>query len=361
MDTAIRKAILSTLAYHDIFDYPLTPKELSAFLITDICVGEQTVARCLAEMVKNNEIGNKNGFYFLRGRNELAKIRKNRQAASLKKWEIAKRTANFLKFIPTLKLIGVSGSLSMDNAGDEEDIDLFFITKPGWLWTSRFLVIVFLRLMGVKRKPDLAMNLLRQPSTIISDRSKRLKAKVTNAASVKDKICPNIFLDEDYLAFPKENRDLYTAHEIIQAKPLWWKDKTYERFLAKNAWIKQFIANALGCLNSKHQIPNSRRNCVIPLDGGDKQITNQQTSLKFKILRFPIAIIEKIMEWFQLKYMAAKRTNERIEKGRLFFHPQDQGEPVLRKYSSLLFEYITSSSRRQKRKSGRPKLNKPFS
>ncbi|MDP2860844.1 MAG: hypothetical protein Q8N98_03985 [bacterium] len=324
MDTAIRKAILSTLAYHDIFDYPLTPKELSAFLITDICVREQTIAQCLAEMVKKNEIGNKDEFYFLKGRNELAEIRKNRQAASLKKWEIAKRTANFLKFIPTLKLIGVSGSLSMDNAGAEEDIDFFFITKSGWLWTSRFLVTGFLWLMGVKRKPDLSKSLLHRPGVFFRDRRQLLQANVTNATFVKDKICPNIFLDENYLAFPKEDRNLYTAHEIVQAKPFWWKDKTYERFLAENAWIKQFMANAWNDLNSKHQIPNS------------KQITGQQTGSKSKIFGFTTVVIEEIMKRLQLKYMAAKRTNERIEKGRLFFHPQDQGKPVLRKHLSYL-------------------------
>jgi hypothetical protein len=60
---------------------------------------------------------------------------------------------------------------------------------------------------------------------------------------VKDKICLNMLLDESHLAIPEKERDLFSAHEVCQMKPLWEKERTYQKFLKANQWSQEFLPN----------------------------------------------------------------------------------------------------------------------
>ncbi|HUS60539.1 MAG TPA: hypothetical protein VMX76_04175 [Nevskiaceae bacterium] len=46
--------------------------------------------------------------------------------------------------------------------------------------------------------------------------------------------------------------------------------------------------------------------------------------------------LEALARWFQLKYMAARRTTEVVEPGRIRFHPQDCREWILKEYQKRL-------------------------
>ena len=61
-----------------------------------------------------------------------------------------------------------------------------------------------------------------------------------NSKRFKDKICLNLILDEDRMSF--ENQDLFTAHEIVQLLPVFEKDKTYQKFISANKWVKEYSA-----------------------------------------------------------------------------------------------------------------------
>src|SRR5690606_36596119 len=40
-----------------------------------------------------------------------------------------------------------------------------------------------------------------------------------------------------------DNKDVYTAHEIVLLKPLFNKDQTYEKFIHTNLWAFEYFAN----------------------------------------------------------------------------------------------------------------------
>ena len=210
----LKKAVLSTLAYADIFDYPLKKEEIWRFLLSDIRYQILDVSKGLKELP---EVSQKNNFYFLKEREHLVLLRKKRERWSKEKLKIAQKVANWLKIIPTIKMVAVTGALAMENSNENDDIDLLIITSKSRLWLTRFLTVILLELVANRRHP--------------ADKE------------VKDKICLNMFLDEGHLEVPKKEQDLFSAHEVCQLKVLWDKNGIYQKFLKANLWSKKFLPN----------------------------------------------------------------------------------------------------------------------
>jgi len=208
---SLQKRILKTLVYADIFDYPLTFNQLKKFLITsqkkDFKIGD----------VKLKEIAEKGNYFFLRGREKIVKERKRKEKYADRKLKIAQQVVRVLRLIPFIKMVAVTGNLAMRNANQEDDIDFLIITQRKRLWLSRFFAVVLLELLGKRRRPE--------------------------EKEVKDKICLNMFLDEDHLEMSEKQQNLFSAHEILQLKSLYEKDKFYDKFLDQNRWVKKFLAN----------------------------------------------------------------------------------------------------------------------
>jgi hypothetical protein len=115
----------------------------------------------------------------------------------------------------------------LGDADKEDDIDFFIITKKDTLFKTRLLVLLALQLLGLRRK-----RLEKNPA---------------------DKICVNFLIDETKLSFSKDKRDIYTAHEILQIKPLFFRDNIYSRFLKANTWVYNFLPNAISSI--RHSKP----------------------------------------------------------------------------------------------------------
>ena len=207
-DNRIYRAIIKTLVYSDVFDYPLRKRELWKFLNIRAHINKVSFDKILNQMVLEKKIETKNGLYFLNGKKVLVATRLERKKISVNKLEIAKKAAKIISFIPTVKLIGVSGSLSQRNARREDDIDFFIVTAHSSLWITRFFVNVLLLLTGYKRsiRDSRGMNL----------------------------VCPNLFLSEDNLSLSSSRRNLFSAREIAQLYILLDRDNTHEKFLTAN-------------------------------------------------------------------------------------------------------------------------------
>jgi len=278
---------LATLAYHDIFDYPLTLSEVRHLLVgkkaTQAPVGQE-----LARLVKAKKIGAKDGYFYLKGRAKTVNLRKQRSRWSKAKLKRASFFAQILKVIPTIKLVAISGALAMKNCHKDDDIDLVLITSAGSLWTTRFFANILL--LPFKRDPR--------------------GQKIANRA------CLNVFIDESALKIRPPN--LYLAHEICQMKPLWDRDGTYSRFIQANSWVKKYLPNwqPNRVTSAKLQVPSYKSN---------------------QFITYHLALItERTLRSFQLAYMKSKITTEKIGKHQLFFHPQDTEKWVMGKYQIRL-------------------------
>lgn len=283
----MEKAILKTLIYADIFDYPLKVYEIHKWLIGRKATLRQ-VESAIGRLVQSGKGKVQSGYYFLPKHAGLVVKRRRRESQSVKYLRKAKVITTFLKVIPWIKLVGVSGGLAMENASKRDDIDLFIITEKNRLWISRLMVLGILSLTGQRRK--------------VGDFGRKIAGK----------ICINTLLEENRLE--QNSKDIYLAHEVLQMRPLWYKDGIYEKYLQDNQWVFKYIPNWVG-----PQVQSAK-------------FKVQSDNLKFKIIDY----IEEWTRWVQLKVMRKPQGMERVENGALYFHPNDIRPKILKLYKQKL-------------------------
>lgn len=291
----LTQSIIKTLCYSEVFSYPLRMSELWKYLIHTKKISKQELQN---EVLKNKHIFEvMNGYVFLRGSSKLIKVRNHRFINSRKKYVKAIRIAALLSLIPTLKLIGLSGSLSMNNAKKDDDIDFFFVTRRNTVWISRFLVVCVLLLLSEKRSKGKSI--------------------------ARDRICPNMFLSESRLSLRGSLRNIYTAHEISQVKILFERGETHMKFLAENSWVLRFLPHAFITKNNVVIKENKKLDLLVPL--------------------------EYFMFLVQFLYMKKSITHEKIEKDVAMFHPHKNDQSVQAIYT-IKVRYWQAILRRKKNK-----------
>jgi hypothetical protein len=269
-DLTLTEGELLSIVYHNIFDYPLTVFELIKWK------AKGDLLRKRNQDLNDIDVVFRENYFFLKRKKGLVLKRLVRQRISKKKLRMAQKGAKILGLIPTVKMIAVTGALSMGNADEESDIDLMLITQKGTLWTTRLLSLLILAI-------------LRIPTRRYGDKNQ------------KDKLCLNLWLDESDMGWRKRN--IFTAHEIAQIRPLVNKDQTYEKFIYKNRWIKDFWPNAVKIKKPK------------PLSTSDSR---------------PLPpVLETVSQRLQFWYMKKKITRETISSTRAIFHPHDWSKVVL--------------------------------
>ncbi len=282
------ECIINTLSYFDVFDYPLTFPEIKKYL----CCPQEISDNELYDTIQAiSVIQEQNGFYYFLGRSQLVEKRTERNERSFQKFAKAKIIGKILSAIPTIQYIGISGSLSMNNASESDDIDLFFVTRKNTLWITRLMVNVLLFVMRQKRG--------------------RMQK------NVKDKICPNMFMEVDKMSFKKKKRTIYTAHELVQMKTLFNRNNTHELLMSKNKWLYKLLPNIESIA-----------------------IREVKESLSANLLRFLLFPFEKLAYVAQRLYMMRHRRDETISQNSAFFHPFDRQSIILDMYDIRYKRYI---------------------
>lgn len=285
----MEKAILKTLIYADIFDYPMKAWEIHKWLIGKRATFQQ-VAKALQKLNKKGKVKSKKEYFFLLGRENLIRIRIQREKQSKRYLWKAKFFVWFLKTIPTIKLIGISGGLALNNATKLDDIDLFLVTAKNRMWLSRIWANLILDFLGIRRKAKMKKE------------------------TVAGKICINILIEEDMLE--QVYKDLFVAHEVLQMKVVWQRDNTYKKYLEINNWAFKFLPN---WTVNQYQASSSKYHVS-----------------KSKTLNTMLNLFENWSRKLQLWYMKKPQGMERIQDGALYFHPNDIRNPILKAYKSRL-------------------------
>lgn len=268
-----------TIFYHSLFSFPLRVKEIEKW---------QPGKAIKFGFKKAPLISSSDGFYFIKGEEKQVGERLKREEFSKKKIKIAKKNSEVLKFLPFIKFIGITGSLAMENADFDSDIDLLIITRKRTLWTTRLLVLLFLkfRKISVRRFFD---------------------------KKVKDKLCLNMWLDEEDLEW--RGRNLFSAHEIAQIVPIFNREKTYERLIFLNSWIFDFWPNAISNKGKFFKNYNP----------------NKEESFLSRLIYFCVSnFIEPLAYFLEKLYMRGKITREIVSRKRAIFHPVDWNKKVIR-------------------------------
>jgi len=207
-DQALRRAIAHTVAYADVFDYPLERSEIHRYLIGETAPSAEIDAMLEHDATLGTCIERTGDKFHLRGRAGTVEARRGREAASAALWSTARAYGAWIATLPLVRFVGVTGALAMSNADPDADIDLFVLTQPGRLWLCRLLVLGVVRFAAVRGH----------------------------------RLCPNFLLSTEALAL--RERNLFTAHEIAQMVPLRATD-WYPKLLEANRWAGDHLPNAL--------------------------------------------------------------------------------------------------------------------
>lgn len=200
------KSILETVAYYDIFDYPVTPGEIHKYLHHSYSSLQDIQGHLATTPLKELMVG-QNGYYALKDRSEIFETRKKRQHYSRQLWERTSHYIRLLSAIPFVRFIAVTGGLCMNNNGPGSDIDIFILTKKGYLWRCRFIIQSIARWIRFQWG---------------------------------DVLCVNYILAEDNITY--NYHSLYLAHEFAQMKPQYGWD-IYHNIFEENDWIYRYLPN----------------------------------------------------------------------------------------------------------------------
>lgn len=299
MKLSLQEAVLLTISYSDIFDYPLTLTEIHRGLIgKSSTVGQ--VQQGIGQLYKKKiieKLPQKDGepYYVLKSRRKIVLLRKRRESVAGKKLAIMRRVAQFLSFVPTISLISVTGGLSMHNADKRDDIDVCIFCEKGTIWITRVLASVVVDLVATRRRAG--------------------QRELPNA------ICLNMFMTDTMLRVMNSEQDLYSAHEVVQLLPIWQRRSIWQKFLVANLWVKHFMPNAF-----EEKLTQSATFSSHPGYG-------------FPLLEIVWVFMSNIVKYPQLWYMKGHRTREYITDTVIRFHPVDARDWVKQALQKRLTTY----------------------
>lgn len=212
----LQQSIYKTLAYFDIFEYPLTLLEVEKWLWA---YKEKNVAEIKKALEGLDEIEHKNGFYFLKGQERHVATRLKRYRVAEEKIKAVRKYLTLLSLTPWVKGIFLCNTMAYQNSRAESDIDLLVITKPGKIWTTRFLMTSFTKFLNLRPRDE----------------------------NNKNKLCLSFFLTQGNLKLENlkihPQRDIYLTYWIDQLMPIYQTQDAYNNFRRANTWIKKYLPN----------------------------------------------------------------------------------------------------------------------
>jgi hypothetical protein len=201
--TELSDAVFQAIVYSDVFDFPLTAREVHRFLpwISASYDDVQQMLRTDSRFIKHGD------YFHLAGRENLVSMREQRAGRSKKLLPYALNYGRILGSLPFVRMVALTGSLAVMNVSRDVDFDYMLVTQPGRLWTARAFVLLFNRFTKL----------------------------------FGHTICPNLIVSQNCLQWHQQ--DLYSAHEFCQMIPITGMD-IYRKLMKANDWIRDFLPNA---------------------------------------------------------------------------------------------------------------------
>jgi|SRR3989339_55945 len=223
-----KQAILSTFAFFDMFDYPLTKDEVEEYLYK-LPLDQHQIDIYLRE---SPQISYSDGLYCLKGREENFVKTQERKEIARKLWKKISRFRKIFDTIPFVRMIAVGNNLSYDNPTKKSDIDLIVITKPGRMFIARTLLTFWTHLFGSRRY----------------------------ANKIKNRFCLSFYITEDNLNMDKialDDHDIYLAYWIKNLQPICGDYQTYIDLIDINRkYLSGFFQTPVN-YQKRHYRPNN--------------------------------------------------------------------------------------------------------
>jgi hypothetical protein len=291
------QALISTLAYFDLWQHPLKGGELRAFLI-GLPVGREEFDAGVAQAVGHQMIGHAEGHYFLPHRTAAIVARRRRREVHARRlWLAARLSTQVIKRCPFVRGVAVSGDLSKNSTDGTSDVDFFILTAPGRVWIVRAMLTLF---------------------------------KKTALFNRKKFFCLNSFCSTDHLEV--RERSLYQAVEIATLKPVFNKP-LLRAHLEANGWISDYFPNLVPGLSSQPR-------------GGDRTSLVQKIQ-ELLLAPFPLdPLDERLRRWMDRFWERRYPQFDRATRNRIFRSTREESRAYVGDFEAkILAEYARNLAR----------------
>lgn len=282
----IEAAIMRTILYADVFQFPLNLQEIQRFLIHD----EVTSIAQIEHSLKNLSpfLTEEDSYFCLKNRQAIVEKRKEREAHTQALMHSANRYGKCFAWIPFVRMVALTGALAVRNpASLQDDFDYMLVTRTGRVWTARLFAVILVRLVRFMGR----------------------------------ELCPNYVLAEDELL--QKRQDIFVAHEIAQMKPIFGLE-IYQAILEHNEWAKDYLPN-IEAYASEDIADSPIKSSLEWIFGGRLGDWLEHWEFSRKSKKFVGAITEKSSALVDAKQV----------KG----HFKDNGHPILEQYTARLRAY----------------------
>jgi hypothetical protein len=207
--TAALKDGLKVLAFFDIFDHPLTEKEIF------VLIGAKVDFADFTREIKSG-LESAGGFYYLRDRRDLHEIRRKQDLSSAVLWKRVKFFKWIFALVPFVRMAAVCNNLAFGAADDDSDIDLFIVAAKNRIFTVKFFTTVLFQVLGIRRHGN----------------------------KIKGRFCLSFFVSEGAMNLDsiRIDDDVYLDYWLATLKPVYGFD-VMKKFIKANGSITQKFPN----------------------------------------------------------------------------------------------------------------------
>lgn len=220
MPSDLEKSIIKTIAYFDVFNFPLTTLEIWKWLYRP---HEKYTLQQVREALASSDwllsrLSLQEGFFSLKNRDNIYLLRKQNNNWAERKFRKTVSMVKIFRYLPFVRMVAVCNNLSYSNSRESSDIDLFVISRKNQIWLARFFCLLILKIFHLR----------------------------PHAEDRRDKFCLSFFIDESYLNMQTVmlgQHDVHFVYWFAQFLPVYDPDKLYDKLLAANHWYVEYLPN----------------------------------------------------------------------------------------------------------------------
>ncbi|MCR4314066.1 MAG: hypothetical protein NUV84_02370 [Candidatus Uhrbacteria bacterium] len=228
---------MRTVLWFSQFSYPLTAFEIWKWLLNPgrtYGLGEIYTILQRSPWLQE-KLDSQGGFHVLKG-SGIEKLIEGRQERFLdaeRKFALLHRAAKYFSLLPAVRCVAAANTLAWWSTTKDSDIDLYIVTKPGHIWSSRFWLVVPFLLLG--RRP-----------------------RHGEPTSVQDPFCFSFFstsasLNVEELCLP---RDYYMAFWVRSLVPVLDRDGSLDAVQTENRWASRMLPNVQPRRHHHRHVPS---------------------------------------------------------------------------------------------------------
>lgn len=287
MSRALEQSCFRILAFMKRSEFPLTEFEVWKWCdCADVSLVEVQEVLRESGWLKKLGVRSSEGFWGIGDVSSWREERIARIGTALRKHRRAKHFARYAAWLPWVRMIAICNTLAHSFTREESDIDLFIVTKPKRMWSTRLFVTGALALLRLR--PEEAS---------------------------RDPLCLSFFVDSEHVDLAPlkiSAEDPYLALWTASLSPVLDRDDDIKKLHAVNRWIRPMFPRL-------HAVARPAAHKISGLVTLPDVGIFEAFAARIQRARFPVAIRRAMNQG----------TGVVVTEGVLKFHEHDMREEIL--------------------------------